>query len=187
MTDLIRLAKRLQELADEKGWRLCFIGGIALQRWGEPRVTVDVDASLLTGAEPDVQMVRDLLDAFKPRVEGALEFALTNRVVLLTDSDGIGIDVALACFPYEEDAFRRSSLFEFLPDVALRTVSAEDLVIMKAIAGRDKDWSDIKGVVVRQGARLDWPIIDQAVEDLAGLLERPEVIERLRAIRSEHA
>ena len=187
MTDLIHLAKRIQDLSDEKGWRLCFIGGIALQRWGEPRVTVDVDASILTGFEPDEQIVRDLLAAFEPRVDDALAFALENRVVLLSDTAGVGIDIALACFPYEEDAFRRSSLFEFMPGVSLRTVSAEDLVIMKAIASRDKDWSDIKGIIVRQGSLLDWSIIDQTVGDLAEVLDRPEIAKRLQAMRSGQA
>src|SRR5438552_3575923 len=27
----------------EQGWRFCIIGGLALQRWGEPRLTRDID------------------------------------------------------------------------------------------------------------------------------------------------
>ena len=33
----------------EQGWRFCIIGGLALQRWGEPRLTRDVDIEVFTG------------------------------------------------------------------------------------------------------------------------------------------
>ena len=32
-----------------RGWRFCFIGGLAVQKWSEPRVTDDVDLTLFTG------------------------------------------------------------------------------------------------------------------------------------------
>jgi hypothetical protein len=40
--ELIRAASDLQALCEAEGWRFCFIGGLAVQRWGEPRETVDV-------------------------------------------------------------------------------------------------------------------------------------------------
>ena len=49
MKALFHLAAQVQDIFLAQKWRFCFIGGIALQRWGEPRVTVDVDISLLTG------------------------------------------------------------------------------------------------------------------------------------------
>jgi hypothetical protein len=47
--ELIRAASDLQALCEAEGFRFCFIGGLAVQRWGEPRETVDVDMTLLTG------------------------------------------------------------------------------------------------------------------------------------------
>src|ERR1017187_4944246 len=41
--DLFEAARQLEVFCDRQGWRSCFIGGIAVQRWGEPRVTLDVD------------------------------------------------------------------------------------------------------------------------------------------------
>ena len=49
MRDLFHLAADLQVFFIRHHWEFCFIGGIALQRWGEPRLTRDVDVSLLTG------------------------------------------------------------------------------------------------------------------------------------------
>jgi len=36
MIDLFEIARHLQTFCDEKGWQSCFIGGIAVQRWGQP-------------------------------------------------------------------------------------------------------------------------------------------------------
>jgi len=37
MNDVIAAALALQTVCQEHGWRFCFIGGIAEQRWSEPR------------------------------------------------------------------------------------------------------------------------------------------------------
>ena len=34
MRDLFRLANDIQSFCRERGWKFCFIGGLALQRWG---------------------------------------------------------------------------------------------------------------------------------------------------------
>ena len=49
MIELVEAATELQAFCEERGWSFCFIGGLALQHWGEPRLTLDVDATLLTG------------------------------------------------------------------------------------------------------------------------------------------
>ena len=49
MIDLFQVANQLQDFLWQQRWNFCYIGGIALQRWGEPRVTQDIDLTLLTG------------------------------------------------------------------------------------------------------------------------------------------
>ena len=44
LIELVEAAAELQKFCDERGWGYCFIGGLALQHWGEPRLTLDVDA-----------------------------------------------------------------------------------------------------------------------------------------------
>ncbi len=46
-------ALELQVVLQELGRPYCFIGGLALQRWGEPRMTVDADATVLTAFDHD--------------------------------------------------------------------------------------------------------------------------------------
>jgi hypothetical protein len=36
---LFAAALEIQQFFNAHGWRFCFIGGLAVQRWGEPRLT----------------------------------------------------------------------------------------------------------------------------------------------------
>ena len=185
MLEVIRAAHELQLLCTAENWRFCLIGGLALQRWGEPRETIDVDLTLLTGFGDENRFIQTLLEHFEPRIELAAEFALTHRVLLLRVKSGVGLDIALAGLPFEETAVARSSLFAFPNRVRLRTCSAEDLVVMKAFAARAKDWIDVEGIIVRQTGRLDWTYIRQQLKPLAELKGAPEILNELERRRVE--
>lgn len=179
MNALIQAAAELQAVCVRHNWRFCFIGGLAVQRWGEPRETVDVDLTLLTGFADEHRFVSVLMDAFEARIENAAQFAAVNRVVLLRAPSGVGLDIALGGLPFEELAVARASLFTFPPDIPLRTCSAEDLIVLKAFADRPKDWLDIEGVIVRQSARVDWPYVRAQLAPLAELKDAPELMDKL--------
>lgn len=42
MNEVIRAAADLRDVCETRRWRYCFIGGLAVLRWGEPRETVDI-------------------------------------------------------------------------------------------------------------------------------------------------
>lgn len=179
------VASRLQKFLDRQGWRSCIIGGIAVQRWGEPRLTRDVDVTLLTGLGGEEKYVDVILRRYAPRVEGAREFALKHRVMLLQDRDATGIDLALGGIPFEERVIERSSEFEFYPGIILRTCSAEDLIVMKAFAGRELDWGDVRGILARQRGALNWRLIRSELRLLCELKEAPEILVRLEMMRRQ--
>jgi hypothetical protein len=57
MIDLINEAHKFQGLCESLHWEFCFIGGIAVQHWGEPRLTRDVDVSVLTGFGAEAEFI----------------------------------------------------------------------------------------------------------------------------------
>lgn len=188
MKDLIEQALDLQVLLDRQGWGFCFIGGIAIQRWGEPRLTRDIDLTLLTGFGREEAFIDFLLERFESRVGNARSFALRNRVLLLKTAQGTGIDAALGALPFEEEAVRRSVLAEYVPGISLRICTAEDLLVMKAFASRPTDWIDVRGVLVRQGTRnIDWPYVHRQLQPLCEVKEAPEILVKLEALRRELA
>jgi hypothetical protein len=185
VNEVIRAAAELQAVCVAEHWRFCFIGGLAIQRWGEPRETVDVDLTLLTGFGGEEPFVSALLRRFEPRINEAARFAQSTRVLLLRAPSGVGLDVALGGLPFEELVVTRSSPFTFPPDVSLRTCSAEDLIVLKAFADRPKDWVDVDGIIIRQADRIDWPYVRTQLAPLAELKEAPEILTRLEKRRLE--
>ena len=185
MNDVIQAAAELQNFCQSQGWQFCFIGGVALQRWSEPRETVDVDLSLFAGFGREQHFSDTLLRHFEPRISNASEFAQQERVLMQRSSKGVGLNVALAALPYEELVTQRSSFFNYPPGVALRTCSAEDLIVLKAFAGRGQDWVDVERIVVRQTGKLDWDYIRDQLRPLAALKEAPEILDQLEARRVE--
>jgi Nucleotidyl transferase AbiEii toxin, Type IV TA system len=182
---VIRAAADLQALCEAQQWRYCFIGGVAVQRWGEPRETVDVDLTLVTGFSGEDAFVATLLEHFEGRIADPRAFAQANRVVLLRTRSGVGLDIALGGLPFEEDAVARATPFLFPPGLALRTCSAEDLIVLKAFASRPKDWVDIDGILIRQAGQLDWNYVRRQLTPLAELKEAPEILVTLEAKRRE--
>lgn len=184
MIALFGAAVALQSFCDRRGWRCCFIGGLAVQRWGESRVTRDVDLTLLTGFGQESDFIDPLLDAYTPRLADAREFALRNRVLLLATSEGVGIDVSLGALPFEELVVRRSTDFSFGPGLEIRTCSAEDLLILKLFAFRPIDVRDAESIVIRRGNRLDWSYVEQQLEPLAEAKEDPAIMVTLKRLRA---
>ena len=187
MRDLFLLASDVQSFCRKRGWEFCFIGGLALQRWGEPRLTGDVDLTILTGFGDEDAYIEQLCSKYAERISGAADFAQRTRVLLLQSEGGIPIDVSLGALPFEERVVARASLYPFVAAVRLKTCSAEDLIVLKAFADRSRDWSDIEGVLLRAGSQLDWEMIEAELQPLCEVKEAPQILPRLAALRAAYA
>jgi len=64
LTTVLAAAENIQAFCQIRNWPFCFIGGIAVQRWGEPRLTQDVDLTLLTGFGSEEGFVDTLLQSY---------------------------------------------------------------------------------------------------------------------------
>ncbi|MGH2545114.1 MAG: hypothetical protein ACRDIB_20175 [Ardenticatenaceae bacterium] len=153
------------------------IGGVAVQRWGEPRFTQDVDLTVAAPLDDPETFVQQVLDRFSPRLEDALTFALRNRVILVQATNGYNLDIALGLPGYEDEVIQRAIDYELEPGKAVRLCSAEDLIIHKAVAGRSQDVRDIEGIIYRQGDVLDVGYIRQWLHGFAEILGKPAIVE----------
>lgn len=182
MNPIFAAALEIQAFCRARNWRFCFIGGLAVQRWGEPRLTQDVDLTVLApfGGEPGV--IGALLAHFGARRRDARDFALRHRVLLIEATNGIPLDVSLGALPFEERVLDRASDYAIAPDTTLLTCGAADLIVLKAFAGRDRDWVDIEGITLRQAGRLDEELIQAELAPLLELKEDFESAERLRRL-----
>jgi len=185
--ELAAAAREVLSALDDAEIQACVIGALAVHRWGEPRATSDADFSALAPYGDESRVVDILLQRFKSRRSDAREFALAHRVLLLNTAGGVGVDVALAAFPFEIEALDMASSWDILPGVRLRTCPAAHLVIYKLVAGRTHDLSDVEGIVNRQGRRLDVDRIRRWGREFAELKEDPDLLRPFEdALRKAH-
>jgi hypothetical protein len=122
------------------------------------------------------------LAKFLPRVADAEKFALKARVLLIRSELGVDLVVALGALPFEERSIARASDYEFSAGCILPTCSAEDLIVHKAFAGRDRDWADIRGIICRQDGNLDVPLIRKELGPLLAAKDDTESMLKLEKI-----
>lgn len=160
------------------------IGGVAVALTGRPRATVDADVTVLVEDSELEHLISAASDhGIEPRVTDALSFALENRVLLMRhNASGASIDVSLGMLPFEVEALDRA-LRTDIGGFCINVASADDLVIMKAIAGRDKDWADIEGII-SLCKNLDLDRIRRGVRDFAELLGDARAVQKLESLLS---
>lgn len=181
MDNLIELALEIQEILEKKGYKFYFIGGLAVQFWGQNRLTDDVDLNLITEFKNEEYIIKDLLATFLPRRADSFEIATNARVVLVKNKDNISIDIALGGFPFEIEAYNNSKIIELPNKKFLRVINPEDLIIMKAFAARPHDWEDVKTIIQSQGKEtFNKNRIFNTVKMLSELKEEPEILDKLK-------
>lgn len=166
------------------------IGGVAVSLLGRPRATRDVDAVMWLDNE---QRLTDLVKAasthgLQPRMDDVVSFAVQNRVLLLRhEASSVDLDIALGGLPFEQEAIAQA-IERTVAGLSIPLPRPEDLVIMKAIAQRPRDFADIEGLVAATPA-LDIDYILRWVRDFAEALEAPELLDevarRLRPTRRQ--
>jgi hypothetical protein len=170
-TALVRLAGFL----DAASIPHMMIGGIANLRWGRPRLTQDIDVTVLVPEAGLSAFLAEVARAYTVLPRDPLEFAQRTRVIPVRDPGGVRVDLILATLPYEEEAVRRAVPFP-VAGRPVRLCTAEDLILHKIVSSRPRDREDVAGIVARQGERLDREYLDPRVEALAEGLEQPEML-----------
>ena len=169
-------------LLSNLGISYAVVGGDAVQNWGEPRLTQDINLIVQSPLEDLAGFVRRIIQQFTPRLDDALEFALQNRVILVSVSNGCPLDISLGLPGYEDVVVERAVSVELESGKVIKICSAEDLIIHKAVAGRAQDVRDIEGIIYRQGDSLDADTIRKWLKEfsdvtgdsgLIDLFERP--------------
>ena len=173
-----KAAWEIHQFLKKEGIPYAIIGGIALQYWGEPRFTRDVDVTVMIPSSDEKKVLKKILSIFPPRIPDALQFALKNRICLIKNKEDCEIDLSLGILGYEEEVMSRAVKCDIGEGRMVRICSAEDLIIHKAVAGRPQDLTDIEGIIIRQGRKLDIDYIRQWLKEFSLVLEMDELKER---------
>ncbi len=158
------------------------IGGVAASLLGRPRATRDVDVVILAGDTDLESLLNSSREyGFTPGRPDAVRFAATSRVLQIQhESDGIGVDISLGILPFEEEMIARSVRVR-IQDIEIPLARAEDLIVMKTLAFRPGDVTDIESLL-DVNPRVDMRRVRRWVGRLAEALEEPEIAERLETL-----
>lgn len=183
---LLEEAARFQRFVISNGWEFYFVGGLAVQIWGEPRLTRDIDLHIFTNLKNEPAFIETILAQYEPKVSGVEEFALTERILPVLTENGITIDITLSGDSDLSESLVRSSYQPFSDDISLKVCSPDDLLILKTLAGRSRDWPDIESVLIKQ-TELDWDYIGKSIRDLFEYEpDLPQKYERLTDLRMQY-
>lgn len=183
MTPLFHAAWEIHQFLARHKIPYAIIGGFAVQRWGAPRLTVDVDLTTLAPSDRSASdLVALFLTQFHARTADPVGMAREHRVILLATSTGTGIDVSLGVPLYEDEMLHRAVDYTLEPGKTVRVCSAEDLIIHKSVAGRPQDLRDIESVIARQGRKLDVAYVRKWLNAFAETVPDPEIAERFERV-----
>ena len=151
---------------------MALIGGMAVAYYANPPVTMDIDF-LVNGSWVD----------FLERIEGCFTRPWQYTVMTFDNSPGVPPHtirlqnqkvipaVSLDFLFSEQDDYlkgvvARAHWAEMQPGFSAPIIMAEDLIVLKKLAGRGKDKKDVEYLGLKLGSRLDTDYIARTLEHL---------------------
>ena len=159
------------------------IGGLAAIARGVTRDTDDIDATVW-GPELDVSALFAVLDdeGIVGRIPDVEAFARQNQVLLLRHtSSGTPLEITLGWLPFEAEALARAETLA-LGDARIPVVVAEDLVVYKVVAWRDRDRADVERLLAAHGDSIDLERVRDLVRQFAAALDEPERVDEFERL-----
>jgi hypothetical protein len=144
----------LHQAFTEHGIAYAFGGAIALAYHAEPRATDDIDVNILMPPHrgEEVVVALDELFPIQDRDDQLHMIAARDQTRLLWGPTYVDLFFMDTAF-HESLATRVRSVDFGGTDIAI--ISAEDLVVCKALFNRPHDWVDIQRIATIQGDSLD--------------------------------
>jgi len=174
------LLARLERAFARCGVRWFLFGAQAAILHGVARLSADVDVTVDLGARSRAELATALAEAgFDLRGADVAGVAETTRVLpFVHRASRIPVDVVLAGPGIEEQFFARVEE-RIVGDARVPVAAAEDLVVMKVLAGRARDLHDVAAIIRARRGTLDVPQIRVTLALLEGALDRRDLLSEL--------
>lgn len=130
--------------------RYCLIGGIAAGFWGEPRFTKDMDFTVASrGLKPGALALKLTKAGYKVKSISSAQMQVLGKGKKMFQADLIPAET-----DYQDWVVQRAIPVKIF-GVNVPICTAEDLIVLKMIAGRRQDDLDVENILKKVGARLD--------------------------------
>lgn len=141
------------------------VGSVSSNVYGIARLTNDADVVLQLSPGQLAVLAARLGPGYRLDPQGGFEsVTFTTKYVVYVVAGGFQFELFdLSDDPHDQERFRRRLAGNVL-GVTAWVPTPEDVIIQKLrwyqIAGRQKDWNDVEGVLLVQGNKLDWAYVE---------------------------
>jgi hypothetical protein len=140
---------------DQAGVAYALVGGMAVNAWGSPRATRDIDCLLDLPAGRDAGLTLALrAEEFRADGRDSQQREDRSHVSIFDERSSYHIDCKLARSP-EERAQVAEACEVPLPKGRVRVARPEDTLAYKVKFGSPQDLADTHSIAVRQAGKLD--------------------------------
>jgi predicted nucleotidyltransferase len=176
------IEKLLREIArclDQQDIPYMIIGGQAVLVYGKPRLTRDIDITL--GVDTDkFELIEQACKKLKLKVlpESPKDFARETGVLPAEEPESkVRVDFIFSFTPYESRAIENANKV-LIDDYPVKFSSCEDVIIHKMIAARAIDEEDVKSILIKHKASIDFGYIKRWLLEFGKIPEHKEVLTR---------
>lgn len=183
MSALIDTVFEMDDFLGDLGVRYAVGGGLALQRYSNPRVTVDIDLNLALPFASATELV-DALEPLGYRPMTPSESWVPIAGVRFHRERSPVVDIFFACDKYHDTIMLNAVRMPFETSGRKRTLlvlSADDLVVVKMSFNRSKDWTDIESMI-DSGTAINPEYVSVQLVSWRGPMMWPRVA-RLRTVQ----
>jgi predicted nucleotidyltransferase len=192
LDDPIATALRVAEALDRAGVRYALFGGLLLAAYGDPRETRDVDLAVIDVSAAEARRALETAGltgtvSFEAVTFGGL--SISRLALVGGDADtGLNVlDLVQARSARYRTGAQARSVTAPLRGRTIRALSADDFVIFKALATRERDVDDAASVLKRSEILLDLGLIEREVGLLAAEIPDWDVRARWNLIRARRS
>lgn len=153
---------RMVDALETEGVDYVLVGGLAVIYYGVGRSTMDADFVVQLGSKDLSEITRHLGPDYLVSPQRAFEvFTLKERREIKVVGTPFKIEVfALSDDPFDQRQFSRRTPV-IIEGRKVLIQAPEDVVIQKLRWKRSRDIGDVEDVIGMQGAKLDWPYIEE--------------------------
>ena len=176
---VVRLHEALQRAAIPHA----FGGAIAVDYYRVPRTTVDIDLNVFVSSEERDRVIEVLAEEFDLPDREALSAEIAKIEQGKTYWGGTRIDIFFAASEFNESMAERVRVVEYQGGT-IPILSAEDILVIKAVFDRSQDWLDIDAVCKVQGDKLDLAYMTKWLGKIIGVSD-PRVTRLVQLVEAQ--
>lgn len=174
---LMEVVAKIIEACNKLKIDLVISGGIAASVMGRPRATYDVDGVIMA----EEKSIKELLErlgkqGFKyDKKETFKTIKGLPFISLVYSKHNTYVDLFVARSDFQKELLKRKKMVK-LETIEIPLISAEDLILMKLFAGRDRDLEDVREVLIENKKKIDLKYLKKWAEQLGvGVFLRDEM------------